>query len=297
MPAAACLEFMNSTSKASTKPKRAMKGKMLIAAVVAIALVAVGGGYVLLSRNGSTGTGDNGGTGGTGGTGVGGAGAGPAIVNLLSAGDFVLLAKTGASTTGTTHVTGDLGVSPAAASYITGFGLIKDASNTFSTSSLVTGHVYASDYTAPTPVKMTTAINDMMTAYNDAAGRTSPTATELGAGDITSKTLAPGLYKWSSNLLISASGVTLSGGANDTWIFQVAGNLNLANGAHVYLSGGAVASHIFWQVAGKATLGTTSVMNGIILCKTAIVLNTGATLNGMALAQTAITLSSSVVKT
>jgi len=286
-------------SKPNTKPKRAMKGKMLIAAAIAIALVAVGGGYVLLSN--PTGTGGNGGTGGEGGTGlpggtgVGGAGAGPAIVNLLSAGDFVILSKSGISTTGTTHITGDLGVSPAAATYITGFGLIKDASNTFSTSSLVTGHVYAADYAVPTPAKMTTAINDMMTAYTNAAGRTSPTKTELGAGDITSKTLTPGLYKWGTNLLISAAGVTISGAANDTWIFQIAGNLNLANGAHVYLSGGAVANHIFWQVAGQATLGTTSVMNGIILCKTAIVMNSGATLNGAALAQTAVTMNANTV--
>lgn len=278
-----------------------MKGKMLIAAAIAIALIAVGGGYVLLSNptgTGGGGGGGNGGGGGTGlpgGTGVGGAGVGPAVVNLLSAGSFVILAKTGISATGVTHITGDLGISPAAASYITGFGLIKDATNTFATSSLVTGHVYAADYTAPTPTKMTTAISDMQTAYTNAAGRTSPTKTELGAGDITSKTITPGLYKWSTNLLISAAGVTISGAANDTWIFQIAGNLNLANGAHVYLSGGALANHIFWQVAGQATLGTTSVMNGIILCKTAIVMNSGATLNGEALAQTAVTMNAATV--
>ena len=274
-----------------------MKGKMLIAAAIAIALVAVGGGYVLLSNptgNGGGG-GNGGGTGLPGGTGVGGAGIGPTIVNLLSANDFVILAKTGISTTGVTHITGDIGISPAAASYITGFGLTKDATNTFATSSVVTGHVYAADYTAPTPTKMTTAISDMQTAYTNAAGRTSPTKTELGAGDITSKTITPGLYKWSTNLLISAAGVTISGAANDTWIFQIAGNLNLANGAHVYLSGGAVASHIFWQVAGQATLGTTSVMNGIILCKTAIVMNSGAALNGAAFAQTAVTMNANTV--
>jgi len=79
----------------------------------------------------------------------------PARVNLGTAGDLVILAKTGISTTGTTSIVGDIGVSPAAATYITGFGLIADASNTFSISSLVTGKVYASDYTDPTPAKMT----------------------------------------------------------------------------------------------------------------------------------------------
>jgi hypothetical protein len=219
----------------------------------------------------------------------------PTTVNLGTAGNFVLLAKTGISTTGATAVTGDLGVSPAAATYITGFGLIMDASGTYSTSSLVTGKIYASDYTSPTPTMMTTAISDMQTAYTDAAGRTLPDSTELGAGDITGKTLSRGLYKWSTAVLVSAGGVTISGSATDVWIFQVAGNLNLANGAAVTLSGGALASNIFWQVAGQVTLGTTVAMKGIILCQTAIAMNTGATLNGRALAQTAVTLNANAV--
>jgi len=123
------------------------------------------------------------------------AGAGPTAVDLGTAGDFVILAETAITTTGTTTIVGDVGISPAAASYMTGFGETMDASGTFSTSALVTGHLYASDYTSPTPTKMTTAVNDMMTAYTDAAGRTNPDHTELGAGDITSQTLAAGLYK------------------------------------------------------------------------------------------------------
>jgi hypothetical protein len=213
-------------------------------------------------------------------------------VNLGTAGNFVILAKTGISTTGTTSIVGAIGVSPAAATYITGFGPIMDASNTFSKSSLVTGNIYAADYTPPTPTTMTTAISDMQTAYTDAAGRTNPTGTELGAGNIGGMT--PGLYKWSSNVTIP-SNVTLSGGANDVWIFEIAGNLGISSATQVELSGGAQASNIFWQVAGQTTLGTTSVFYGNILDQTAIVLNTGATLNGRALAQTAVTLDSNDV--
>ncbi len=214
----------------------------------------------------------------------------PAPVNLGTAGDFVILAKTGISATGTTHITGDIGISPAAASFITGFGLIADASNTFSTSSLVTGKVYAANYTSPTPAKMTTAIGDMQTAYTNAAGRSLPDYTELYAGDLTGKTLTHGLYKWGTGVLVSAGGVTISGTANDVWIFQIAQNLTVANGAIVTLSGGAQSSNIFWQVAGQVTLGTTADMKGIILCQTQIAMSTGATLNGRALAQTAVTL-------
>jgi hypothetical protein len=221
----------------------------------------------------------------------------PAPVNLGTAGDFVILAKTGISTTGTTHVSGDIGISPAAATFMTGFGLIADASNTFSTSSLLTGKAYAATYTTPTPTKMTTAVSDMQTAYTNAAGRTSPDYTKLYAGDVTGKTLTRGLYKWSTGVQISAGGVTISGSATDVWIFQIAQNLTVASGANVVLSGGALASNVFWQVAGQATLGTTAAMKGNILCQTTIAMSTGATLNGRALAQTAVTLDGNAVTT
>ena len=209
---------------------------------------------------------------------------------LGSAGNFVILAKAGVSTTGTTAVVGDIGVSLAAASYITGFGLIMDASNKFSTSALVTGKVYAADYAPPTPANMTTAVSDMETAYTDAAGRTLPDFTELGAGDISGMTLAPGLYKWGTGVLITGAGVTLSGGKNDVWIFQIGQDLTVGNAAMVTLSGGAQAKNVFWAVAGAVTLGTTSEFNGNILAETNIAMNTGAVLNGRALAQTAVTL-------
>ncbi len=220
--------------------------------------------------------------------------AGPATVNLGSAGNFVILAKSGISTTGSTSITGDIGVSPITASAITGFGLTMDVSNTSSTSAQVTGKVYAADYTNPTPTTMTAAVSDMQTAYTDAAGRTLPTATELGAGNIGGMTLAPGLYKWGTSVTIPTD-VTLSGGPNDVWIFQIGQNLTMSSATHVVLSGGAQAANIFWQVAGQTTIGTTSVFNGNILDQTAIVLNTGATLNGRALAQTAVTLDSNIV--
>jgi len=221
---------------------------------------------------------------------------GPAPVNLGTAGNFVILAKTAVSTTGTTAVTGDIGVSPAAATYITGFGLIADSTNIFSTSSLVTGQIFASNYAVPTPSNLTTAVGDMETAFTDAAGRTVPAATtELGAGDISGMTLAPGLYKWSSGVLITNAGVTLSGGANDVWIFQIAQNLTVNNAAIVHLTGGAQAKNVFWQVSGQVNLGTTADFSGIILSQTLISLNTGAVLHGRALAQTAVTLDSNAV--
>jgi hypothetical protein len=221
--------------------------------------------------------------------------AGIAPVNLGTAGKFVILAKTGVSTTGTTAVVGDIGVSPVAASYITGFSLIADSTNTFSTSSLVTGKLYAADYATPTPAVMTAAVSDMQTAFTDAAGRTTPDFTELGAGDVSGLTLVPGLYKWGTGVLITNAGVTLSGGANDVWIFQIAGDLTVNNSAIVTLAGGAQAKNIFWQVSGQATLGTAADFKGIILSQTLVSLNTGAKMRGRALAQTAVTLNATAI--
>ncbi|MDO8873153.1 MAG: ice-binding family protein, partial [Methanoregula sp.] len=214
-------------------------------------------------------------------------------VNLGSAGNYAILTKSGITTTGTTSIVGNIGVSPIAATSMTGFGLIMDPSNQFSTSSLVLGRVYAADYTPPTPARMTTAISDMEAAYTNAAGR-APDVTELGAGNIGGMTLAPGVYKWGTGLLIPTD-VTLSGGPNDVWIFQVAQILDISSGKQVILSGGAQAKNVYWVVAGQTTLGTGSVFNGNVLDQTAIVMNTGATLNGRALAQTAVTLDANAV--
>ena len=219
--------------------------------------------------------------------------AGPDPVILGTAGNFVILSKSGITTTGVTAVTGDLGVSPIAASAITGFGQVLDGSNTFSTSTLVLGggKIYAADYSPPTPAYMTTAIGDMEIAYTDAAGRSSPNFTELGAGDISGLTLAPGLYKWGTGVSINTS-VTLSGGPDDVWIFQISGDLTQAGATSVLLAGGALPKNIFWQVGGGTgvTIGTTAVMEGVILAAKAITLNSGASVNGRLLAQTAVTL-------
>lgn len=220
--------------------------------------------------------------------------AGPSAINLGTSGNFVILSKTGISTTGTTSVVGDIGVSPAQATYITGFGLILPTAGAYSRSSLITGKVYAPSYATPTPSVVSTAVSDMETAYTDGAGRSLSAITELGAGNIGGLTLAPGLYKWGTGVTIPTD-VTLTGSANDVWIFVVAQNLNISSAKSIILSGGAKASNVFFVVAGQTTIGTGATFNGNILDQTAIVLNTGAVLNGRALAQSAVTLDANAV--
>ncbi|WP_342328483.1 ice-binding family protein [Pedobacter sp. FW305-3-2-15-E-R2A2] len=223
-------------------------------------------------------------------------GIGPGVINLGGAGDFGILTKSGISTTGITSVTGNIGVSPAAATAITGFGLIMDTNGQSAHTPIVTGKVYASDYAAPTPANMTTAVSDMETAFTTANGLVTPAPiVDLYAGNISGRILTAGLYKWSTGVLISNAGVTLTGGPNDTWVFQIAQGLTVNNGANITLLGGAQAKNIFWVVTGQATLGSNTDFSGIILSKTLISLNTGAKVTGRLLAQTAVTLNASTV--
>jgi len=219
-----------------------------------------------------------------------------APVDLGAATHFAILTKTGITNVPTSAITGDIGVSPAAATYITGFSVVADSTNVFSRSAQVTGKIYASNYAVPSPANMTTAISDMQTAYTDAAGRSIPDFTELYAGNLSGRTLVPGLYKWGTGVLITTD-VTLAGPTNAVWIFQVAGNLTMGSGAKMLLSGGAQAGNIFWQVGGGVgvEVGTTAHVEGTLLAAKAIHLRTGASLNGRALSQTAVTLAKNTV--
>ncbi len=231
------------------------------------------------------------------------AGLGPAPVDLGSTSDlagtgaYVLLAKTGVTNvTGSSITGGHVGLSPAAATFITGFGMTADATNMFSTSPAVVapGKIYASNYAAPTPTNLTTAVLAMQAAYSDAASRTNPDALNLASGNLGGQTLAPGLYTWGTGVTI-ASDITLAGGATDVWIMQVKGKLELATAKSVILSGGAQAKNITWQVTGEVTLHATSHFEGVILGKTGITLQTQATLHGRALAQSLVALDNNAV--
>lgn len=215
-----------------------------------------------------------------------------AAVNLGTSGNYVILAQTAINNSPTSAITGDVGLSPAAASYITGMDLI--AATGYATSTQVTGKIYAADMADPTPINLTTAVGDMVAAYDDAAGRPSPDFLELGTGNLGGKTLSPGLYKWTSTVTLP-SDVTISGGADDIWIFQISGDLTMSSAVQITLAGGAQAKNIFWQIAGQATIGTDAHFEGIILSKTGITFQTNSSINGHALAQTAVILDSNAV--
>ena len=218
---------------------------------------------------------------------------GLSAVDLGAAGNYVILAKTAINNNPNSAITGDVALSPAATSYMTGFALTNATG--YATSPQVTGKIYAADMASPTPVNLTTSVENMITAYNDAAGRPSPDFLELGTGNVGGLTLAPGLYKWTSTVTMPTD-VVISGSANDVWIFQISGDLTMSSGVNITLAGGAQAKNIFWQVAGAVTIGTTAHFEGVILSMTGITLQTGASINGRALAQTAVILDGNAVK-
>jgi hypothetical protein len=214
-------------------------------------------------------------------------------VDLKSTAPFVVLAGSLVSNVPTSAITGDIGLSPAAGSGITGFGLTE-----------LTGKFYVVDATGPfgatiSPVILTAAKGDLTLAYNDAAGRTPvPSGPFLnpGTGNIGGLTLVPGLYKFTTTAAITGADVTLSGSATDVWIFQIGTTLNVGSGIKVILAGGAKAANIFWQVGTSATLGTTSVFKGTIMAAQSISLATGASLEGRALASSAaVTLAAKII--
>ncbi|KAF9550598.1 antifreeze protein [Agrocybe pediades] len=219
---------------------------------------------------------------------------GPAPVNLGTAGAFVIIAQAGVSTVPSSAITGDVGVSAIAATGLTGFSLVLDPSGTFSTSSQVSGRLFAADYTPPTPARLTQAVSDMQAAYTDAMGRPLPLFTELAGGVIGGQVFVPGLYKWSSTVS-AATSFTFAGSATDTWIFQIAGTYDLATGVNVRLVGGALPKNIVWAVAGAVTLHAGSNHKGVILGKTGITVQTAGVVKGRLFAQTAVALQSAKI--
>ena len=216
------------------------------------------------------------------GTGAGGAGRGPASVNLGAAGGFVILAESAITNVPASAVTGNVGLSPATGA---GIGL---------TCAQVTGVINDVDSTGPLPctvnnsVGLTAAIGAKGAAYTDANSR-APDYTELGAGNIGGLNLGPATYKWGTGVSIPTN-VTLTGGANDVWIFQIAQGLTVSPGVQIILAGGALPQNIYWATFAAADFDTTTQFKGIVLSQTSVSLRTGASIDGRLYAGTAVTL-------
>jgi hypothetical protein len=207
---------------------------------------------------------------------------GPLVVNLKSVARFGIIAGVGVSNNaGFSEIRNlDVGISPGVRSSITGFP----------PAIIVNGAMFASDDIAPpgVPAMLTQAKQDLTDAYLFAEGSTSPAPATV-AGDLGGQTLAPGIYKTTSTLLIQSGNLTLDaqGDPNAVWIFQIASDFTTVGGAggNVILSGGAQAKNVFWQVGSSATIGNFTAFKGNILALTSITMNSGAVAVGRMLAR------------
>jgi ketosteroid isomerase-like protein len=190
--------------------------------------------------------------------------AGPAIINLGSAGSFAVMATASITSTGPVVINGNVGLAPGTSQGIP--------------PAQVNGTIHVND-----PI-VTQAQADLLAAYNDATSRSTNALTL--PGNMGGLTFTPGLYVNSTSVLISGAGpgnnVTLDaqGDPNAVFIFKIGSTLTTATSSQVILAGGAKASHVFWQVATSATLGVTSIFEGNVLAATSITINTGAAVTG-----------------
>ncbi len=174
----------------------------------------------------------------------------------------------------------DIGLSPGVRSKITGFP----------PAIMVNGSIFAADDIAPpgTPAMLIQAKQDLTDAYLFIEGATAPAPATV-AGDQGGKTLAPGIYKSTSTLMVQLGDLTLDaqGDPNAIWIFQVASDFTTIGGAggNIILSGGAQAKNVFWQIGSSATIGVSTIFKGNILALTSITMGSYATLQGRLLAQ------------
>lgn len=233
---------------------------------------------------------------------------GTGCVDLGTAANYVILAEAGvtytptATVTSTPKIIGNIGISPAAASFITGFALDLPAGGAYSTSTLVSGVIYAPGYAPPTPNNLTVAVGDKLAAYNAAAGMATaggglpaggPNECP-GAGALGGQTLTPGVYTCTVTLLIgTGTAVTLDGAG--VYVIKTTQGLTQAANTQVTLTNGALPQNVFWQVAGTVSIEAGASMKGVILSASDIALVTGATVTGRLYSATTVAMDANTV--
>jgi len=198
------------------------------------------------------------------------------FVDLGSAGNYGILAGVGITSTGMSEIHNmDVGIYPGTA--VSGFPPAVFIGS---------GQIFRSTDPSPVPANLLQAKDDLTAAYLFAAGATAPAPVTV-AGNIGGQTLAPGIYKSTSTLLVEGSDLTLDaqGNPNAFWIFQVASAFTTKTGGNIVLAGGAQAKNVFWQTGSSATIGTYTEFNGNILALQSITMDPYATATGRMLAR------------
>ncbi len=206
--------------------------------------------------------------------------AGQAPVDLGLTESYAILAGTTITNTGSTVINGsaggDVGLAPGTAFPGQALATISGTVNLGNAAALA-------------------AKNDLITAYDDAAGRTPFTTipAELGG-----TTLKPGTYRSATGAFLITGTLTLDadGDPDGVFVFQTATSLIAASGSSVNLIDGARYCRVFWQVATDVTLNTMADFKGHILALNSIWVRNGATVEGQLLARNGeVTLDSNTI--
>jgi hypothetical protein len=198
---------------------------------------------------------------------------------------FAILASAGITNIPTSEITGDVGLTPDAASNISGFSMPVTCPE-------VTGTVYVVDATGPAcatidPTILTDAKADARVAFINAraAVRGTPQAV---SGNLNGLTLYPGLYESGTSLEVSAGGflyLDAQGDQDAVFIIRSETSITTEDTSEVVLTGDAKATNVYWTAGSTVTLGTDSIMKGTMIAGTSISLLSGANLEGRALNQ------------
>jgi len=195
-------------------------------------------------------------------------------VALGTAQSFAVLAGSGITNTGPTTITGDVGTFPTTSE--TGFGSITLNGTNHGGDAVTQG-----------------AKNDLIAAYDDAAGRTPVTDVPVELGG---STLPAGVYRSGTFGLTGTLTLDAEGNTDAQFIFQAGSTLITASDSRVLLLNGADPCHVVWQVGSSATFNTGTRFIGDVLAYTSITAQTGATFQGRLLARNgAVTLDTNTI--
>ncbi len=174
---------------------------------------------------------------------------------LGAAASFSVLAALSMSAAGAgTVVSGDLGLSPGLAVSRTGPWTVG-----------------GTEYFGPLSLAATAQAN-ALTAFNDLAGQGSD-----GAWSASPWSPVPGVWTAASDTTFAGT-ITLNGGYNDVWVFQVGRDMTFSGS--VIMAGNAQPCNVFWQIGRDATIAVGSTFVGTLIASRDVTLVSGATVDG-----------------
>jgi type VI secretion system secreted protein VgrG len=195
-------------------------------------------------------------------------------VGLGTATSFAVLAGSGVTNTGPTTITGDVGTFPTPTE--TGFGSVT---------------LHGTNHHGDAVTQA--AKNDLVVAYNDAAGRKPVTNVPVELGGTT---LPAGVYTSPTLGLTGTLSLDAKGNPDAQFIFQAASTLIAEANSRVLLLNGADPCRVVWKVGSSATFKTGTSFVGDVLALTSITAQTRATFQGRLLARNgAVTLDTNTI--